>query len=330
MSDDGLIGRKLARKLEESGEAESCPLDLMWEEKQGVKEYIQRKTDEDPYYALVTGALHGATVDYTVTQPYVDIIVDRGAEDWTDAKTNIEFLSHPQKNGQYLVPEPRGEALAKISKCYVDKREAGLEKREAAMACSDLTRKNRLHGFGRKGTQLMREYLGDENAVAVDRHVYTYMCLKYGVCPPCTADPGFGIGFSDKSQRIVEEALAVEAKKCGKTPVEMQVAAWLKGACDSRMNSARSGTNIYLGEDMIIDCTLKDLDNDIPLKPQWRQLMPEARKICQRQGQQTKRETVAKAGHIITKNKKNKVTGKTELAYKQATLNRDLDLGFLN
>jgi endonuclease III len=241
---------------------ESCPIDLSWEMKQGVKEYIQGETDKDPYYALVTGALHGAPVDYTQTQPFVDEIVAQGPERFTDASFNEKFLNTPIRGSAYEMSRQRAPVLAELSRCYIKGRREGLGDVEAALDCTDYTQ---LAGVGRKGANLMREYLGDENAVAVDRHVWKYACMYRGFCPVGEHGEELKVTYGNHGVRIPEKVqVAVEgyikdiAAECDKTAAEVQVAAWLKGACDSKIEERikkRGGDpQIYLGEDFSVNC----------------------------------------------------------------------------
>ena len=237
--------------------ADSCPPELEWETRQGVREYIQRKTREDPYYALVTGVLHGAPADYTATQPYVDEILRQGPEHFTRASENARFLNTHLKGAggrpvRYQFSRQKAPVLAEMSQCFLDNINKG--RMGAAKHCANRDVK----GIGRKGRNLVLEYLGDDNAVAVDRHVFNYLNLYRGWTPPRKVVWGsHGIRVDDEEiQEAAEKEIKRIAHECGKKPSEVQVAAWLKGACDARLKAkGRKGKPVvWMGEDKIIQC----------------------------------------------------------------------------
>jgi len=200
--------------------------------KQGVKEHIQSVTKDNPWYALVSGALQGLPVDYSATQHYVDQIAATPPEKWLDPDKNATFLNSiikGVKKQRFQFSRQRAPLLAEMAKCYLGYQALGFSPRDAAWNCAGPVYK----GVKRKNSNLMREYLGDENAVAADRHVFTYVCVKKGVCPPYRKT-NKGIMVPDSSQAIVEDEIRRIARECGKKPIDVQVAAWLRGTCDSR------------------------------------------------------------------------------------------------
>ena len=156
----------------------------------------------------------------------------------------------------------RAPVLAELSRCYLKGLKEGRGEVEAALDCTDYTRTK---GVGRKGANLMREYLGDEDAVAVDRHVWKYACVYKGFCP---IGPGgkelkvrysnHGVSIPEPVQEAVEGYIKAIARECDKTPSDIQVAAWLKGACDSKMEERikkrGASPEIFLGDDFSVNC----------------------------------------------------------------------------
>jgi len=204
--------------------------------------------------------LHGAPADYTQTQPFVDEIVRQGPEQWLDEDRNARFLNTPlEKQGRsyrYQFSRQRAPVLADLAKCYLGGVESGYTQRDAALECAA---PNQFKGIGRKGAMLMREYLGDPNAVAVDRHVYNYLIQKHGFIP--SEQPrhtSHGVNISDKVQREASWYLTKIAHECGREPVDVQVAAWLWGACHARTRAKRRHRGeplVWMGDELIIDCT---------------------------------------------------------------------------
>jgi len=247
---------------------EACPPDLAWESRQGVKDYIQQETKrKGPYYALITGVLHGAPADYTKTQPFVEGIVKAGPEHWLDAEKVRAFLNTPMKSGPgrpetYQFSKLRAPVVAEMSKCY-------LENRENPTVCAE---PGRIKGIGLKGSQLIREYLGDENAVAVDRHVFNYVCGKNPEwCKEARKKiqwRSHGMWIPEDVQRDAADIVRAMAFECGKTPADIQTAAWLKGACESaRVRKAVKKARVWLGPDKVVHCHLKTLEGPKARKP---------------------------------------------------------------
>jgi hypothetical protein len=225
---------------------------------------------------LVTGALHGAPVDYSQTQPYVDAVVEKGPEAWLDAEKNMEFLNKPIKaqggmGYRYEFSKKRAPVLAELSKCYLHNQQVGMNDREAALNCAHVhphdfktkrAQKKRAYrlipGMGRKGTALMREYLGDDNAVALDRQVYKYISEKHGFIPSVKPRlTNHGMSIPDKAQEEGEYLVKKLAAECDMTPADLQVAAWTWGACDSRTRTRRKhrgSSTVWLGPDFVLDC----------------------------------------------------------------------------
>jgi len=250
--------------------------ELEWELTQGVKEYIQKEAARDPYYALATGAIHGAPVDYSQSQPFVEEVVRRGPEAWLDPKKNAEFLNTPLENEpgkvyKYRFSRTRAPVLAELSQCYVHNMDMGMSEKNAAQMCArqrpidwkTAGAKKRggylqITGMGRKGIALMREYLGDEDAVALDRQVYKFLVDKHGFIPSIEPRKGnHGISIPDKVQMEGEYEIKKLAQDCGVKPVEIQVAAWLWGACESRTRERkkhRGRATVWLGPGKTIDC----------------------------------------------------------------------------
>jgi hypothetical protein len=126
-------------------------------------------------------------------------------------------------------------------------------------------------GFGTKIRELVREYAGDPNAVAVDRHIAAWVCKHYGTSSPEIKQACHGafaamrledeqkkyavdskkwkslqrkidkiedktsasVGAYEESKKysMLKSVVADEAKKCGVSPALLQVGAWFKQTC---------------------------------------------------------------------------------------------------
>jgi len=238
------------------------------------------KRSHDPLFVAASGVLHGGPVTYAHQQKWVERIVQIGdPRSFTDAKRNEEFLNtnpnpflghkrHLTRGGSAQMWKGMADRLAQTMKVYIDvcgvKGEAckpdpkvrGLtEKQEEFLKALDNVR-----GFkgAPKIRALMREYWGEEDAIAVDRHVANWACNDAGiVCP--TDGKGNKVTFQkgepipDDFFENVADAVRMYADRCGVKPIEMQVAAWMKGACASNAYKP-----LYLGEGEggIIQCAL--------------------------------------------------------------------------
>jgi len=118
--------------------------------------------------------------------------------------------------------------------------------REELMECiKDTTR-----GIGPKTRDLMREYLGDSNAVAVDRHIMNYVCNVAGLCH---VGKKKGKPITKKQYDDIKDTVRKIAKRYDVTPAELQVSLWLKEACQSQMQKRKSN-KMWLGRGETIDC----------------------------------------------------------------------------
>jgi endonuclease III len=268
-----------------------CPPDLAWESKTGVKEYIQKRSREDPYFAVVTGALHSGQVTYDKQQKFVEKIMKE------KKKHGIKTLLDESKVRKTLhkaqLWEGKSRQLVKSTECYIDvcgvqgrecltkpkvredlvscmqsaqsriRRELSqqhpewLKKSNPSDKMTILDKKVQSAGFGQKTSDLVREYLGDNNAVAVDRHVGAYVCNTRGFCP--VMKKGGKFNFDREAQipphiyrQIANEIRAI-AKECHKKPADVQVAAWTKGVCDSRLRE-HMNPRFFVGEGKYVDC----------------------------------------------------------------------------
>lgn len=134
---------------------------------------------------------------------------------------------------------------------------------------NDVSSKTATAGFGPKIRELAREYAGNPDAVAVDRHIGAWICGNFQDDPVVKAacqqgfpalklqeiidtQPGTDAAAeaekklaeikqktqlnvsgleTDKTYRVMKGKVAREAKRCGVAPAVMQVGAWFKQAC---------------------------------------------------------------------------------------------------
>jgi endonuclease III len=279
----------------------SCPPDLVWEKKQRVRQYIQKRTRDDPYFSVVTGSLHSGQITYDKQQPFVEKVMDvkkeRGIHELLDETKVRKMLKGAQ------LWEGKSRQLVKSTQCYIEHcgvlgRDC-LEKpkvREDLVSCmqavqekirSDLDRehpdwKNIVHkkwktktgkirtvsklqsevassGFGQKSSDLVREYLGDDDAVAVDRHVGSYVCVNRGFCP--VMKKGGKFKFTKEGEippniyRQISQQIRDIAGGCSVKPAEVQVDAWLKGVCDARLDPKKKNLKpVFIGRGKFVDC----------------------------------------------------------------------------
>ena len=207
--------------------------------------YFQKRTKDKPYFAIATGALHGSRVSFEPQQKYVEKLMKMDPKELTHDDVNIHLLKGAQFYNQ------RAKALTDTTRCYLKhcgedgKKCLHEQGRKRVMNCM----KNSARNMGIKAYDLVEEYLGNEKAVAVDRHVQDWACNQANICFTGARGKEKGTPLSLKQYRIIQKSVIDVAKKCHMKPIDVQVAIWLKGACKSR----KSGT-VWLGEGGTISC----------------------------------------------------------------------------
>ena len=211
-------------------------------------EYPKQRTKENPFFAIATGALHGGPIKYDAQQKHVERISKLDPKDMTHQDFNEDILKG--KGVQYW--QTRANALTDAARCYQKHCKNGGKsclrepKRNKLMNCIAITTR----GIGQKTRDLMLEYLGDQNAVAVDRHVMNYVCNIKGVCYPGKQK---GKPITAKQYSEIKKEVRKIARSEGITPAHLQVAIWLKEACKAHVKVQRK-TTMWLGEGKTVNC----------------------------------------------------------------------------
>jgi hypothetical protein len=100
--------------------------------------------------------------------------------------------------------------------------------------------------MGPKGKDLMREYLGDDNAVAVDTHVRRWVCEEAKLY--CPTRELTGRAYQEEYNHT-RDVLREAADDCDIKPIVLQVAAWINGVCRDRKYNP-----VFLGDGHTIMC----------------------------------------------------------------------------
>jgi len=182
---------------------------------------------------------------------YVEKTMDLDPVDMVDEEYNRKVLK-----GAQFWPR-RSKVLSDATKCYIKHcYEGGKDKAKKCATKSEVRDelmnciKDEVRGIGPKTRDLMREYLGDPDAVAVDRHIMNYVCNVAGLCFPGKKK---GKPITMKQYEKIKETVQDIAKKFDVTPAELQVSLWLKEACQSQMKKGKSD-KLWLGKDKTVDC----------------------------------------------------------------------------
>lgn len=201
---------------------------------------LRKLTRRNPYFGVVSAVMHAGNLPYQYQQPFVDVIVRLGPH----AIQNIKDADRVLKGAIYakaFAPMLVGAARAYRAVCAnapetcPARRDELLTKmREyarAARQASGRGGKSETAGFGQKISQMFLEYFGDDEAVAVDRHVAVYLKkrTKAYQFPYSKAHRGAQITPRDFAAAI--ETMRRLARECNVKPAELQVAAWHAGAC---------------------------------------------------------------------------------------------------
>ena len=253
-------------------------LDWELEEANRLIGFVRGRTDENPFFAVMTGAMHGGPIEYHRQQPYVEELSRLNPKDLTD----IDYVESQIKGSQHWIG--RSKSVVDLSDCFikvcgVDGRKCKTPKgRERLMDCA-----RGAFGIGEKTIDLMKEYLGDNEAVAVDRHVGHWTCKDAEIkCPTVTKklwewegrlyeqqpydfekakwvgervrrtvqyDFVKGKAIPPKVYDEIKESIRTKAKECNIQPVQLQVASWIKGACDAMPDGP-----IFVGEGHYLHC----------------------------------------------------------------------------
>jgi len=242
-------------------------------------EYLRRRTHENPLFAVLTGVFHSGAIPYQNNQQWVEHLVEKPysevkklAEKPLEDRVRTMTIDRPKNLPSVYFARSRANMLPGALECFedlcLDEPEKCFEKRtrEKLVKCmvdkarGPIEEGTQRGGIGRKTSDLMREYLGDDEAVAVDRHVLRWVCEDAKVYCPIDLKTGKPLGsleeleyggtargykIPDEIYEACAEALREEARHCGIMPTQLQVGVWLKGVCGA---PKRPRGPIFLGK----------------------------------------------------------------------------------
>jgi hypothetical protein len=238
--------------------------DLSWDIQQGkiVADYLRKRTQAKPFFAVASAVMHSCPCNYKNNQPYVERMMKKDPQTFLDPKAAREAV----KGAEH--PNSRAVLLPEATKCYLKhcrERECLKEKgREKLTGClfkivkqyETMKGESRYTGLGWKIIDLAREYLGDPTAVAVDRHVKNWASKKAKIVS-ISARELKSETVTPKTYQLITEAVRAKAAECGMTAADLQVAAWLSGACKDEIVKRKGkprAQRLYIGEGLTIDC----------------------------------------------------------------------------
>lgn len=171
----------------------SAPLDAGRE----ALDALRSKTNSNPYFAVTSAILHGGQVEYARAQAIADLFADLGPLAAGSSKRALSILGAEGLSVQSGASEVAtrlydGTVCYRVACGKDGKKCLRKEGRETLYGCivAGFKRskgKRRLKtGVGVKAGALMMEYLGDDEAVAVDRHVAAWACDEGGL--DCTVN----------------------------------------------------------------------------------------------------------------------------------------------
>lgn len=162
-----------------------CSPELERAMNEDITGYLRGRTEEDPYFAVMTLAIHGASVPYSRSQYFVEQLVRDGANKNLDFDfVHRTLTGNPDepykpdlKKLSYMYAPTASRVVVQTTECYLE--ECG----EDGKACLASPARDRLDAcvadiknVGVKGRALMMQYLGDNRKMPIDRHVVRYVC----------------------------------------------------------------------------------------------------------------------------------------------------------
>ena len=224
---------------------------------------IQR--GKDPWFVVASGIMHGASVPYERQQRAVEEMVRQGPLAFTSEKKTLAFFRKMGAANFDKDAKKTVDAVKVFREACGDDGVKCTEARGQSRVMDDL---RSVPGFnGPKIRALMWEYFGNEEAVAVDRHVTGWLCNEAKLLSyvgPKDSKTGRrsrqyakGDVISDAFFETAAQVVRDEARRCKVTPAELQVAAWIAGACRPKAASFkhRRTDGLFLGEGYTIDCS---------------------------------------------------------------------------
>lgn len=255
----------------------SQPLDLQ----AGAEalEFLKRRTKEDPWFAGLTLVFHSGPFPYSEHQMVLEEALVEGAE----AVTTIEGAKAASCNRKITGGSQRAKVLPFVAKKWLEKcgrdgcrtdeewkrfltairgekipgdkgrglkgerPSISLEKGEVVCENDPPAPTKIPIGMGAKIRELVREYLGDEDAVALDRHAARWLCEDEGVTgkeakkackaamrgQKCSGEVAFGPSEYAGAYATLRKAMQDKAKEIGVSAAVLQVSAWWARVCGS-------------------------------------------------------------------------------------------------
>jgi len=210
--------------------------------KEGLK-ILREETKKTPFLAAATIAIHGYNVPYESGQRYVEAFTDmwhRGEKDKVkDPEFVRKFCNREEAGPTIGFVKQRCELVPDVAACFEEacgddgkKCIIDPKARKEFLECA-----SGIEGVGKKLIDLAAEYLGDDDAVAVDRHVARW-AVKTGIYKPKTPaeeERIWEVGrISPTVYDKIANAVRVAAREAGFKPAEVQVGAWHTMKCEPK------------------------------------------------------------------------------------------------
>jgi hypothetical protein len=222
-------------------------------------DYLIKRTKEDPFF-LVATCVHAGHIPYNYQQQFAELIMEMPEElrqKLVDPEFAYKVLTNKWLDGKKDASHAKmiAPVVAAGARCYYDTcGKQGCKKDKdlwEIVSCMEDVK-----GIGNKMLNLMLEYIGDKDAVAIDRHIGDFMCNNMKVY--CPSKGAFKKGASIPEKQYIEmlEVFRRSAEECGLDPAELQVSAWLKKACEARIAATKMPRKrtLYLGRGKVMDC----------------------------------------------------------------------------
>lgn len=249
------------------------PQEIQWG-KEALAE-LRRRTKDDPFFAVGTAILHGGKFDYNRQQPVLEAMTELPDAEKLKLSFPIfmnDFLAVNKSQTYDKRVEPSAEAVKIwIDQCcppeQVEEIGEGFKPKDPNLQCNlcvtpddfdalSTRLMEEFKGVGLKTKNLVDEYFGDDEAVAVDRHICKFLVEEHEMRPfkkphrkthydeqdsvqICRGnDPRktkTSRSMTEKEFTQMKEKFQEVAEDCDELPADYQVAVWLKQACLSRL-----------------------------------------------------------------------------------------------
>lgn len=249
-----------------------------------MADYLRGRTRGDALFVALTGVFHSSAVPYERHQQWVEWLMDNKSLALELGHRSVDEIEEFFQSGPANLPglvnrRSRANMYPGAIQCYEDvcgadgKGCATYSGGDALVRCmveharGPRDEGSKAGGIGPKTRNLLYEYIGDPTAVAVDRHVFRFLCNN-GIYVPkdekgrpladcCDsflkdpAHPQAGYNLGEPWYSRAKDAFLEYAADCGANPVDLQVGAWFKGVCGSEPGRARA---VYLGKNGYFPC----------------------------------------------------------------------------